>query len=177
MPQAACPEPAREIGEERTMRRTLMAGTALLALGGCGDGTTRAGGGANAENSAATSYASPDGRSEVRSGDAALSGLPEGIPPYPRVSPGGAIQFGGASEEGEMRAMGFNTADPPAAVIAFYADAGRRAGFRETQRTASGPRQVIGFERDNGDVMNVIASANPRGTSVQIMAGQQRRRR
>lgn len=159
------------------MRRTLMASAVLLALGGCGDGATEAGGGSNAQNSAAVSYASPDGRSEVRSGDAALSGLPEGIPPYPRADPGGAIQFGGASEEGEMRAMGFNTADPPAGVIAFYADAGRRAGFREIQRVTSGPRQMLGLERDNGDVMNVIASATPRGTSVQIMAGQQRRRR
>ena len=89
------------------MRRTLMAGAALLALAGCGDGASEGGSGAGAENSAGSSYTSPDGRSEVRSGDAALSGLPEGIPPYPRANPSGAIQFGGASEEGEMRAMGF----------------------------------------------------------------------
>ena len=159
------------------MQRTLMASAMLLALGACGDGTREAGGDANSQNSAVASYASPDGRSEVRSGDAALSGLPEGIPPYPRAGPDGAIQFGGASEEGEMRAMGFTTADPPADVIAFYADAAQRAGFREGQRATSGPSQVLGFERDNGDVMQVTATATARGTSVQIMAGQQRRRR
>ena len=160
------------------MQRTLMASAVLLALGGCGERTIEASAGndASAENTAVASLTSPDGRSEVRSGDAALSGLPEGIPPYPRAGPNGAIQFGGASVEGEMRAIGFTTADPPADVIAFYAEAAQRAGFREGQRAASGPSQVIGFERDNGEVMNVTATANPRGTSVQIMVGSPRRR-
>ena len=153
------------------MRRTYMAGAALLALAGCGGGASEADSGADSDNSAAVSLTSPDGRSEVRSGDAALSGLPDGIPPYPRADPEGAIQFGGASEDGEMRAMGFTTADPPAAVVAFYADAAGRAGFREIHRVASGPTQVLGFQRDNGDMMNVTATATPRGTSVQILAG------
>ncbi|MGZ8311196.1 MAG: hypothetical protein ACXWUX_11840 [Allosphingosinicella sp.] len=153
------------------MRRTLINSAAVLALAGCGDGAIEAGNGASAGNEAARSYTSPDGRSEVRSGDAALSGLPEGIPPYPRASPGGAIQFGGVSDEGEMRAMGFTTVDPPAEVIAFYADVAGRAGFREIHRAASGPSQVLGFERDNGDVMNVTATATPRHTSVQILTG------
>ena len=159
------------------MRRTYMASAMLLALCGCGSGTTEAGRGAEAENKAGVSLTSPDGRSEVRSGDAALSGLPEGIPPYPRASPGGAIQFGGASEEGEMRAMGFTTADTPDQVIDFYADAAGRAGFHEGQRTASGPSRVLGFERDNGEVMNVIATATPGGSRVQIMVGSGRGRR
>ena len=159
------------------MRRTLMTGAALLALAGCGDGASEADGGAGAENKAGRSYTSPDGRSEVRSGDAALSGLPEGIPPYPRANPGGAIQFGGASEEGEMRVMGFTTADPPADVIAFYAEAAARAGFHEGQRTVSGPSHALGFERDNGEVMNVIATARPGGTNVQIMVGNHQGRR
>ena len=157
------------------MRAMMTAGTMLLALGACGQDAPQTADG-NSAGSAAQSYTSPDGRSEVRSGDAALSGLPEGIPPYPRAGPNGAIQFGGASEEGEMRAMGFTTADPPADVIAFYADAARRAGFREGQRATSGPSQVIGFERDNGEVMQVTATANPRGTSVQIMVGTPPRR-
>ena len=158
------------------IRRTFLASAALLALGGCGDGAANSGASASGENGAAAGYASPDRRSEVRS-DAALSGLPEGIPPYPRVASGGAIQFGGAEEEGEMRAMGFRTADPPADVIAFYVDAAARAGFREMNRTASGPSQVLGLERDNGDVMNIIATAAAGATNVQIMTGQQRRRR
>ena len=76
-----------------------------------------------------------------------------------------------------MRVMGFRTADPPAEVIAFYADAAARAGFREVRRAASGPSEVLGLERANGDVMNVTATATPGGTSVQIMAGRERRRR
>jgi hypothetical protein len=154
------------------MRAIILTGTALVALAGCGGGGTSAGEAerGNAAGQAQGSLASPDGRSEVR-GDADFSGLPEGIPAYPRVNPGGAIQFGGASEEGEMRVMGFRTADPPAQVIAFYADAAARAGFREGQRTTAGPSSALGLARDNGDVMNVTATATPTGTSVQIMTG------
>src|SRR5688572_12125095 len=107
------PAPTRRgIGRISRMRTMMTAGTMLLALGACGQGAPQAIDG-NSAGSTVRSYSTPDGRGEVRSGDAALSGLPEGIPPYPRASPGGAIQFGGAAEEGEMRAMGFNTADPP----------------------------------------------------------------
>lgn len=152
------------------MRRTIMSGAALLALGGCGGGGEAGGGNAAAP---VPVLASPDGRSEVR-GDADFSGLPEGIPAYPRVRGGGAIQFGGVSEEGEMRIMGFRTADPPADVIAFYADAAARAGFRVIQRVNAGPSSALGLARDNGDVVNITATGTPSGTSVQIMAGRER---
>ena len=157
------------------MRWMVMSGTMLLALAGCGGGAPEADRG-NTAGPAQGSMTSPDGRSEVR-GDADFSGLPEGIPAYPRVNGGGAIQFGGASEEGEMRVMGFRTADPPAQVIAFYADVAGRAGFRVGQRADAGPSAALGLERDNGEVMNVTATGTPTGTSVQIMTGRQRRRR
>lgn len=150
------------------MRRMIMTGAALLALAACGGAAPEADRG-NAAGPAQGSMTSPDGRSEVR-GDADFSGLPEGIPAYPRVSGGGAIQFGGASEEGEMRVMGFRTADPPAEVIAFYDSAAAGAGFRVVQRANAGPSSALGLERDNGDVMNVTATGTPTGTSVQIMA-------
>jgi hypothetical protein len=168
------------------MRHIMM--TALLALAGCGGPATPGGergnagaaapdaGPGNAAGAAQGPMTSADGRSEVRS-DADFSGLPEGIPAYPRVSGGGAVQFGGASEEGEMRVMGFRTADPPAAVVAFYADAAERAGFRVIHRLRSGPSEVLGLERGNGDVMNVTATAAPGATSVQLMAGRGRGRR
>jgi hypothetical protein len=159
---------------ERDMRATIMACTLLLALGGCGQGAPEGGG--NSAAAAVRTYTTPDGRSEVRSGDAALSGLPEGIPPYPRADARGAIQFGGVSDEAEMRAMGFRTADAPAAVIAFYAEAGRRAGFREGRRASMGRSEVLGLERDNGDVMNVTATATAGATQVQILAGTGQRR-
>ncbi len=158
------------------MRGISMTGTVLLALGGCGQGTPEAGGG-NSAGSAVGSYATPGGRAEVRAGDAALSGLPEGIPPYPRADSRGAIQFGGPTEEGEARVMGFQTADPPTAVAAFYAEAGARAGFRLVERRDTPAGAILALERDNGDVMNVTATGTPRGTQVQIMAGQERPRR
>ena len=94
--------------------------------------------GGNAAAPAQGSLASADGRSEVR-GDADFSGLPEGIPAYPRIRPGGAIQMGGAEDGAEMRVMAFRTDDPPADVIAFYAEAAARAGFREVRRPDAGP--------------------------------------
>jgi hypothetical protein len=157
------------------MRPIIITATALLALAGCGGAAPEANR-ADKAGAAQAPITSADGRSEVRAG-ADFSGLPEGIPAYPRVSGAGAVQFGGASEEGEMRIMGFRTADPPATVVAFYADAARSAGFREIQRARSGPSEVLGLERANGDVMNVTATAAPGATSVQIMTGRGRPRR
>jgi hypothetical protein len=154
------------------MRWIIMTGAALLGLGGCGAGGSDAPEAPPGEAAGTPrgSLTSPDGRSEVRAGDAALSGLPEGIPPYPRPGPGGAIQFGGNSDGNEMRVMGFQTADPPAEVIAFYAAAGERAGFREIHRAVSGPSHVLGLDRADG-VLNVTATGAPGGTRVQLMAG------
>lgn len=157
------------------MRRIMIATGLALTLAACGGGAPEAGNG-TAAAPAQGSLASPDGRSEVR-GDAQFSGLPEGIPAYPRVNAGGAIQMGGESDGNEMRVMGFRTADTPAQVIAFYADAAARAGFRVIRRAESGPSTVLGLSRDNGDAMNVTATGTPTGTNVQIMAGRERRRR
>jgi len=157
------------------MQRIIMTSATLIALAGCGGAAPEADRG-NAAGPAPASLAAPDGRSEVRA-DADFSGLPEGVPAYPRVDGSGAIQFGGVDDGAEMRIMGFRTADPPAQVIAFYADAAPGAGFRVVQRATAGPRSTLGLERGNGDVMNVTATGTPAGTSVQIMAGQQRRRR
>ena len=85
--------------------------------------------------------------------------------------------MGGASDGDEMRVMGFRTADTPAAVIAFYAEAAapRRLSRRPPRR--AGPSDVLGLARDNGDVMNVTATGTPTGTSVQIMTGREQSRR
>lgn len=156
------------------MQRTMIATTLLLALAACGSGAPGTGNEAAAAPGQAP-QASPDGRSEVRA-DARFSGLPEGIPAYPRVNPGGAIQMGGESDANEMRVMAFRTTDTPAQVISFYADAGARAGFRIVHRAEAGPSTALGLARDNGDALNVTATGTPTGTSVQIMAGHERRR-
>lgn len=158
------------------MRQIIVTSAALLALGACGQSAPDAAAGNGAAAPAARSLGSLDGRSEVRS-DADFSGLPAGIPPYPRVNAGGAIQMGGGSDEGEMRIMAFRTADPPAAVIAFYAEAAARAGFRVVHRADAGPSTALGLARDDGAAMNVTATGTPTGTSVQIMTGNERRRR
>jgi hypothetical protein len=165
------------------MRHIIVTATALLALAGCGgtapEGQRDNAGGpaAQASKGGATqpSAIAPDGRSEVRA-DADFSGLPEGIPAYPRVTGAGGVQFGGATEGGEMRVMGFRTGDAPAAVVAFYADAARRAGFREIHRVRSGPSEVLGLERGERDMMNVTATRAAGATSVQIMVGRGRGR-
>ena len=74
------------------MRRIIITGTALLALAGCGGAAPEAGGGKRRRRrrqqpqpprtAAARCAATPH-----------FSGLPEGIPAYPRVNPGGAIQM------------------------------------------------------------------------------------
>jgi hypothetical protein len=156
------------------MRIAVITSPLRLALGACGRGAPGA-----PDTGAATpaqgALASPEGRSEVRS-DADFSGLPEGIPAYPRVNGSGAVQMGGVSDGNEMRVMAFRTADAPAAVIAFYADAAAQAGFRVVHRAEAGPSTVLGLARDNGDAMNVTATATPTGTSVQLMAGREQRR-
>lgn len=167
------------------MRHIIVTAAALLALAGCGGNAPEAkrgnaagaapqADGANTAGAPQAPITSPGGRSEVRA-DADFSGLPEGIPAYPRVSGAGAVQFGGATEEGEMRVMGFRTADPPATVVAFYADAARRAGFREIHRVRSGRSEVLGLERAR-DQMNVTATPAAGATSVQIMVGRGRGR-
>jgi len=150
------------------MRWMVTGGMALLALGGCGsDGAAGNAGGGNA---AAGSDTTSGATSEVRA-DAALSGLPSGIPPYPRPNQAGAIQFGGNSDGADVRVMGFQTADSPTEVIAFYSSEGERAGFREVQRRSTATGIVVGFERVNGEVMNVTATGAGGVTHVQIMAG------
>jgi len=155
------------------MRAILMTGAALLALAGCGGGADEADRG-NAAAPAQAGMASPGGAGEVR-GDAAFSGLPEGIPAYPQIRGGGAIQMGGGDDGAEMRVMAFRTDDPPADVIAFYAEAAGRAGFRIVNRAESGPSMVLGLARDDGEALNVTATGTATGTSVQLMTGRERR--
>jgi hypothetical protein len=160
------------------MSRITMVATALLALGGCGgDPSKTAEGNAAAPAAAPAASASPGSpASEVRT-DAAFSGLPEGIPAYPRTDGRGAIQMGDPSEEHGVRIMAFQTPDPPAAVIAFYAEAGARAGYREVSRVEAGPSTALGLAREAGDALNVTATGTGGLTRVQIMTGNERRER
>lgn len=154
--------------------RMMMGGAALLALAGCGEpaATPQAG---TAEAPAQGSFATPDGKSEARTGGDALTGLPEGIPPYPGADPLATIRISGDAAEGEGRVIGFRTTDPPPQVVAFYANAAERAGFRIEDRRDMGPSAMLTAERDNGEVLSVNASGMASGTQVQIMTGSRRR--
>jgi len=158
------------------MRRIIMTSAIALALGGCGQGAPQAGQGNAAAPAPPGALASADGSSEVRN-DAAFAGLPEGIPPYPRTDGRGAMQMGDPAEEHGVRIMAFRTPDPPAAVIAFYAEAGERAGYREVRRAEAGPSTALGLARADGDALNVTATGSGGMTRVQIMSGNERRQR
>jgi hypothetical protein len=156
--------------------RRMMSGAALLALAGCGQPAAAPEGG-TAEAPAQGNFATPDGKGEVRAGAAAVTGLPEGIPPYPGADTSASIQISGDAAEGEGRVIAFRTTDPPPQVVAFYADAAERAGFRIQDRRDMGPSAMLTAGRDNGDVLTVSATGMPSGTQVQIVAGGQRRGR
>lgn len=160
------------------MSRIMMVATALLALGGCGRGAPQAADGNAAESPPAPSAPAAPGSpaSEVRA-DAAFSGLPEGIPAYPRTDGRGALQMGDPTEANGVRIMAFQTPDPPATVIAFYAEAGARAAYREVRRAEAGPSAVLGLVRENGDALNVTATGTGGMTRVQLMTGNERRHR
>jgi hypothetical protein len=165
------------------MRRIIITSAIALALGGCGQGGPQAADG-NAAAPAAPAAPAPPGApavpgspaSEVRR-DAAFSGLPEGIPPYPRTDGRGAIQMGDPSEEHGVRIMAFQTPDPPATVIAFYAEAGASAGYREVRRAEAGSSIALGLARADGDALNVTATGSGGTTRVQIMTGNEGRGR
>jgi hypothetical protein len=153
--------------------RMIMSGAALLALAGCGQpAATPESGEAGA--SAQGGFATADGKGEARTGAAALTGLPEGIPPYPGADTSAAVQIAGDAAEGEGRVIAFRTTDPPPQVVAFYAGAAERAGFRIEDRRDMGPGATLTAERDNGDVLSVSANGMASGTQVQIVAGSRR---
>ncbi len=153
--------------------RTMMSVAALLALAGCGQPAPQPGGG-NAAAPAEGTFATPDGKGEARTGEAALTGLPDGIPAYPGADTSAAIQISGDAAEGEGRVVAFRTTDPPPQVIAFYAGAAERAGFRIQDRRDMGSTAMLAAGRDNGDTLSITATGMPSGTQVQIMAGSPR---
>ena len=156
--------------------RMMMSGAALLALAGCGQQAGPAGGG-NAADAAEATFATPNGTGEARTGQSALTGLPDGIPAYPSADTSASIQISGDAAEGEGRIVGFRTSDPPPQVVAFYAAAAERAGFRVSDRLDMGASASMSAQRDNGDMFRVTASPSPGGTLVQVIAGNSRARR
>ena len=155
--------------------RMLMSSAALLALAGCGQPAAQPGGDAAAP--ATGNSATPDGRVDPRGGEAALTGMPEGIPAYPGADTSATVRVSGDDAEGDGRILGFRTTDPPPQVVAFYAEAAEDAGFRIEDRRDMGPGATLTAERANGDILQVVATSAPGGTQVQLVAGNRRGRR
>ena len=155
------------------MNRRLIAGAGLLALAACGRG------GGEAERQAAAgnvvsvapgdiSISTPNGTVQVRSGGA-TTGLPEGIPAYPNADSSQSIDFNAGAAPGQGRILGFGTPDAPAQVIAFYAQAVAGAGYAIVNRIDMDATSSLAARRDNGQVVNIVATRTEGATRVQIV--------
>jgi hypothetical protein len=160
------------------MHRGLITGAALLALAACGRGNVEA------NRQAAAGQAQPpanivvttaDGRAEIRTGGGAASGLPEGIPAYPGASTTGSIDVSGASARGQGQVVMFTTGDPPAQVIAFYAQAVGGAGYSIAQQMTIGPTAMLTAHKGEGEAVTITATQAGSVTQIQVMAGHDRR--
>ncbi|HKR25447.1 MAG TPA: hypothetical protein VJS15_09325 [Allosphingosinicella sp.] len=155
--------------------RAIITGAALLALAGCGGGSSESSGEAERRARQAPpdiNIVTPDAKAEIRSGAAALAGLPAGIPAYPGADTTASVQVSGTAPESQGGIHGFRTNDPPAQVVDFYAAAAERAGYRIAQRSSFGATAMLTAQRAEGEVLNVTATtAAGAGTQVQIIAG------
>jgi len=152
-------------------QRPIIAAAPLLALAACGaSGDGAADKGAPQVNPADISVATPGGRVDVRSGEAALAGLPEGIPVYPGAEAQQGVQVRGAGPANQGQILGFRTGDPPAQVINFYADRALRARYAITQQMSAGPTAMLTATRD-GQMLNISATRMGDVIQIQIIAG------
>ena len=155
--------------------RATITGAALLVLAGCGGGSSDRGGEAERQASqgpADINIVTPEAKAEIRSGTAALAGLPAGIPVYPGADTAASVQVTGTAQDSQGGIHGFRTDDSPAQVVDFYAAAAERAGYRIAQRSSFGATAMLTAQRAEGEVLNVTATtAAGAGTQVQIIAG------
>lgn len=159
------------------MPRPLLLSLPLFALAGCG------GGGDAPANQAAqgpgqpaapgdVSISTPEGRLDIRSG-AGAAAYPEGIPPYPGATADQSAQVSAATAPGGSgggRILGFRTGDQPAQVIAFYAEAAARAGYRVVTRIESASGATLIVQRGAGEGLSISATRIGDFTQGQIIA-------
>lgn len=160
------------------MHRGLMTGAALLALAACGrgnDAANRQAAAGQAQPPANITVTTPEGTAEIRTGGGAASGLPEGIPAYPGASTTGSVDVSGASAQGQGHVVMFTTSDPPAQVIAFYAQAVGGAGYSIAQQMTVGPTAMLTAQKGEGEAVTITATQAGGATQVQVVAGHDRR--
>lgn len=146
------------------MRIGLLAGTALLALAGCGGAPEASNNSAGANVTA--NAAEPTNAAASADAEAAFAAL---VPPYPGAQ---QVQTGSAAGTGVGGSMTFRTPDPAAQVVDFYAGAAERAGFNIEDRTNLGGGMAVSMTARRGasDLITVSASRVGDITQVQIMA-------
>lgn len=162
------------------MHRPILLAISFIALAGCGG--TPANQAAPAPGQAAApgappapdqppaqiSIATPEGRAEIRTG-AGAAPYPDGLPQYPGASADQSVNVSGASARGSGRILGFRTADPAAQVVAFYADAATRAGYRIVNRAETGANATLIVQPATGEPISISAVRLGDYTQAQII--------
>jgi hypothetical protein len=148
----------------------MISAAAASLLAGCGGGKS--------QNSAASSNTSSGGAAAAQGGGAAgaqqanasgavAGSLPGGLPAYPGAQPGQATDVSSAAGGTAGRVVTFTTADAPAQVIEFYANAASQGGLQTIARTNVGPNSTIAFLKGT-EAIQVIASPLGGRTQIQI---------
>lgn len=157
------------------MRAGWVIGAALLALAACGQGGVQQAGPGNVTVSATpgdVTIATPNGTAQIHTGAGApAAGLPDGVPAYPNVTSGQSVDISGGSVQGQGRILSFSTGDPPAQVIAFYAQAVGAGGYTVANRMDMGATSTMTATRGEGQSVNVVATQAGGSTQVQIIIG------
>ena len=162
------------------MHRPILLASSLFALAGCGGppanqaaqapGQTATPGAppGSAQPPARISVDTPEGRAEIRTG-AGAAAYPDGLPQYPGATADQSVNVSGPSARGSGRILGFRTADPAAQVIAFYADAAARAGYRVVGRAEAGANASLIVQRAAGEPVSISATRLGDYTQAQII--------
>jgi hypothetical protein len=144
----------------------------MLALAACGRGGNGADRQANqaappAPAPANITIATPEGTAEIRTGAGAA--LPAGLPAYPGAQPNAAVEVSGGAPQNQGGIYGFRTSDPPAQVIAFYAEAARRGGYTIANELNMGATATLTAQKGPGEAVNITATQAGGATQVQLI--------
>jgi len=111
------------------------------------------------------SFDSDEGRVSLTAAADGSMQLPAWLPAYSGAREAGGISASGGN--GDSGTYGFQTADPPAAVVSFYEAALKKAGFEIQQRIESGVATILTAQSANTAV-NLAAAPDNGHTSVTL---------
>jgi hypothetical protein len=111
------------------------------------------------------SFDSDEGRVSLTAAADGSIQLPAWLPSYAGAHDAGGISASGGN--GDSGTYGFQTADPPAAVVSFYEAALKKAGFEIQNKIESGVATILTAESANTAV-NLAAAPDNGHTSVTL---------